>query len=142
AERAGAGLAAAGELRALLGPDAAGAGERPRRPHIGVVGGAADKGGVAIGRQRHAPAEPAGAGLAAAGELRALLGPDAAGAGERPGRAHIGVVGGAADQGGVAIGGQRHALAEQAGAGLAAAGQLRALLDEWVDPERIARAAI
>src|SRR5204862_148862 len=124
AELAGAGLAAAGELCALWRPAGAGAGEGPRRPQAAIVGEAADQGGVAVGGQRRAGAELAGAGLAAAGELCALLGPDGAGAGEGPRRPQLAIVGEAADQGGVAVGGQRHAGAELAVAGLAAAGEL------------------
>src|SRR5439155_917037 len=80
--------------------------ERPRRPDVAVVAPPADHGGVAVGGQRHAKAELAGAGLVVAGEFWALLGPGAAGAGERPRRPRGAAVVPPADQGGVAVGGQ------------------------------------
>ena len=78
-------------------------------PTLPLSARAADQGGVPVRRQRHAEAEPAGAGLAAAGQLAALLRPGGARAGEHPRRADVAVVAGAADQRGVPVGRQRHA---------------------------------
>ena len=50
-------LAAAGQLRALLCPGRARAGEHPHRPHVAVVSRPADQGGVPVRRQRHAEPE-------------------------------------------------------------------------------------
>ncbi len=121
-------LFAAGELRSLLAPRPARAGEGPRRARGGVVLGPADQRGVAVGRERDARAEFAFSGLAGAGELSALLGPGRARAREHPGRADVAVVAGPADQRGVAVGGERDARAEPAVSDLAGAGQLFALL--------------
>ena len=121
-----AGLAAARELWALLGPGRARAREHPRRTDTAVVVGTADQRGVAVARQRHAVAESACADLAAACELCALLGPGRARAREHPRRADAAVVAVAADQRRVAVGRQRDADAEVALAGLSGAGELTA----------------
>ena len=133
------------ELWALLSPGRARAREHPRRPSLEAVVVAADQSRVAVGRQRHAHAEPAppllvrwGDGLIAGGELRALLGPGRARAREHPRRPNRAVVVRAADQGRVAVGGQRHAVAELAGPGLTAPGELWGLLDQRVDAQRVA----
>ena len=71
----------------------------------------------------------AGPGLVAGGELWALLGPGRARAREHPRRPDARRCRcPAADQGRVAVSGQRHAVAELAGSGLVAGGELWALL--------------
>ena len=102
--------------------------------------GTADQRVRAFFGERHALAEFARAGLFFARELRALLGPFFARAGEDPRRADAAVVVVAADQRGVAVGGQRHAVGEVAFFAPAAR-ELFALLDERVDPQRVARTA-
>ena len=80
----------------------------PRRPGVGVVEGPADEGGVAVGGQRDGVALCGyGSNRAGADELRPLLGPDAAAAGKDPRRPGERVVASPADEGGVAVGGQR-----------------------------------
>ena len=119
----------AGELCALLGPGRARAREHPRRARAGVVAGAADQRRVAVGRRaprcsrirlrRSRPppvsfspcwvqVEPERVNTHAAPVCRLSSGP--------------------ADQRRVAVGGERHAVAEFAVADLARAGELFALL--------------
>ena len=111
-------LAAAGQLRALLRPGAARAGEHPRRPRrrrlsfeppIRAVFPSADNATLV--------AEVAGADLAGAGQLRALLRPGRARAREHPRRPDEAVVDRAADQGGVPVRRQRHARSRSCAVG-------------------------
>ena len=74
--------------------------------------------GIAVGGQRHAVAEFAFAGLFVAGELGARLGPGRARARNTHAAPTLSVVARAADQRGVAGGGERHADAELACAAL------------------------
>ena len=114
---AGSGLAAGGELWALLGPGRARAREHPRRPDVAVVDRRRRSGPCC--RQRTAPRccrsrrSPVSS---LAGELGALLGPGRPRAREHPRRPRpklfVGRVRVAADQGRVAVSGQRHAGAE------------------------------
>lgn len=67
---------------------------------------------------------PACSGLTGTGELFSLLGPGRARASEDPRRPDVAAVAGAADQRGVAVGGQRHARAEFTFSGLACADEL------------------
>src|SRR5262249_10779860 len=114
----------------------------PRRANVCVVAFAADQGCAPFVRQRHTGAEEGFSDLAAAGELRALLGPGRAFTVEHPRRAYVFVVVFGADQAVFPVARKRDARAEDAFSALAAAGQLFALLDEWVDPNRVARAAV
>ena len=85
--------AGADQLAALLGPDSPAAGVDPRRPDVGVVSSnPAHDGGVAIGGQRDGVALLGGSNSAGADQLAALLGPDAAAAGEDPRRPGVCVV--------------------------------------------------
>ena len=108
-----------------------------------VVGRSADQGRVAVGRQRHGFAEPPSPGLPAAGQRFALLGPGGAGAGEHEGRSFVfraGAVGGGADERGVAVGGQRHALPDvPVRSDQGPAHELFTLVHEGVDVHREAR---
>ena len=120
--------AAADQLRALLAPHPAAAGEDPRRSGAAVVAGPAHDRGVAVGGQRDRIALLGGSHSAAADELRALLAPHPAAAGEDPRRSGAAVVGVPAHDRGVAVGGQRDRIALHGGSHSAAADQLRALL--------------
>ena len=108
--------AGAHELTALLGPDSSRvAGEDPGRAgariiaSAGVVVRTADDGGVAVVRQRDRHALLGVSDRAGADQLDALLAPDPVALGEDPGRASARVivsarvVGGTADDGGVAV---------------------------------------
>ena len=88
------------ELWALLAPDTVGAREHPGRTDTIVVAPIADQRGLAIPGQRKAALAPS-----RAGQVSAVLAPDAAGTGVRPGSSYV------ADQRGVAVAGQRHACA-------------------------------
>jgi hypothetical protein len=103
------GRACADELGSLLGPDAAAAGEDPRRPSERVVGRPADDRGIAIGGQRDRVTLEGFSRVGnstSADQLRSLLGPDGATAGEDPGRPNVRIVR-RADDHGIAVGGQR-----------------------------------
>src|ERR1700727_1980583 len=78
--------------------------------------------------------------MARADELPALLGPGRARTREHPRRPGGAAVVARADQRGVAVSGDRDAKAESPGCDFARAGELCALLDPRVDPQRIARA--
>src|SRR4029077_14472204 len=121
-------LFGAGELRALLAPGDAGAGEHPGRPETAVVRPAADERGLTVRGQRDAATEVTMAFLVAGLELRALLAPGDAGASEHPDRPVVAAIAGRTDQRRLAVGGQRHASAEVALADAPFARELRALL--------------
>src|SRR6266542_4302720 len=103
-------------------PDTATAGEHPRRPGRAkaeghrsiprVVSRPAHDGGIAIGGQRDGRALAGASHSVGADELLALLGPDAAAAGEHPRRPGLAVIGPPAHDGAVAVGRKcdRHAL--------------------------------
>jgi hypothetical protein len=130
------------QLAALLGPDTAAAGVDPRRPAAPVVVIPAHDGGVAVGGQRDGAALLGEASnRAGADQLAALLGPDTAAARVDPRRPGFRVVGKPADDGGVAVGGQRDGGALLGGSNRAGADQLAALLGPdtaaaSVDPRR------
>ena len=90
--RSGSNRAGADQLAALLGPDAAAAGKDPRRSGVRVVVRPAHDGGVAVGGQRDGGALRGSSNRAGADQLRSLLGPDAAAAGEDPRRPSAPVV--------------------------------------------------
>ncbi len=131
-DRPAEGLAGTGffgcELRTLLGPRTAFAGERPRRPERRPVVRAADQREVAVGRQRGAVAEVTGAGAIFGGELRPLLSPSRFPARERPGCPRSAFVKAPPDQGRAPVAGQRDAEAEAGRAALSGARKLSALL--------------
>src|SRR5262249_53615107 len=128
AECARADLAAARELGPPLGPGGSGACKHPRRAGFGVVDVAADERECAVCRQGDGLAEPAVAPLVRGCELRAVLAPVRAGAGEDPCGAEIVVVLFGADERRVAVCGQRDAAAERARAAFVVGCQLLALL--------------
>ena len=82
------GLAAAGQLRALLRPLPPSRVNTHAAPRVVAVG-AADQRGVPVGRQRHGSRRSLVAGRVGAGQLRPLLRPRRAGADEHPGRADV-----------------------------------------------------
>ena len=115
------------QLVALLRPGRSGPGEHPRGARDSSVRRPADHAGVAVSRQRDAPAEATLPGLAGAGQLVALLRPGRAGAREHPRRTPA-IVTRAPDHGSIAVGGQRNTPPEAAVADTARRDQLVALL--------------
>ena len=142
------GITAADQLRSLLCPHPAAAGEHPGRSDTsgtagGVIAGAAHDGGVAVGGDRDRPTLVNGVpGITAADQLRSLLRPHPAAAGKHP-RCSDGttstltsVIAGGAYDGGVAVRGDRDRAAFIRLVEIAAAHKLRALLrklrQRWV----------
>src|SRR3954468_13081872 len=111
------GLLAGAEFRPLLRPGAPVAAEDPRGAETRSVAVCADEHRCAVGRDGDRAAEAAVAALVLCRQLRARLRPAPAGAEEGPDGAAAAVVRGAADDRGVAVGGERDGAAE---AGVAA----------------------
>ena len=115
-------------LNGCFGPDTAAASVNPRCPGDPVVGKPALDGCIAVGGQRDGAALSGTSNRAGADQLAALLGPDTAAAGVDPRRPGTRVISGPADDGGVAIGGQRDGEALSGVSNRAGADQLAALL--------------